>query len=251
VLALLKAALVCKTYDSGLIFKKRHIVLHNISLGLEESKTTGLMGVSGSGKTTLARILAGLEKPSSGQVLFQGKDIWTLRRKEFAEFRRTVQMVFQDPEGSLNPRKSIGRSINEVLGLLDIPKSEWQKRTLDILDTVGLSEELLCRYPSQLSGGQNQRVALGRVLLLNPKVMILDEPTSALDISVQAQILGLLKDLQKDLGMAYLLITHQAEVMRFMAHETIILDTEENSDGNDCATKTQHGGQCRRRCHKQ
>ena len=133
-------------------------------------------------------------------------------------------MVFQDPEGSLNPRKSIERSIHEVLGLLRIPSKEWQDRTGEILDMVGLSEELLCRYPAQISGGQCQRVALGRVLLLRPQVIILDEPTSALDISVQAQILNLLKDLQRDLGLAYLLVSHQSEVIRFMAHETIILE---------------------------
>lgn len=133
-------------------------------------------------------------------------------------------MVFQDPEGSLNPRKSIGRSIHEVLGLLKVPKREWLERTSDILQTVGLSEELLCRYPGQVSGGQNQRIALARVLLLEPKVMILDEPTSALDISVQAQVLSLLRELQKNRGLGYLLVSHQPEVMRNMAHEVFVLN---------------------------
>jgi peptide/nickel transport system ATP-binding protein len=223
-LAVLKAENVGKAYESGLIFKKRHQILQGISLEMEEGRTLGLMGVSGSGKTTLGKILAGLESPSSGRVLFGGKDIWHLRGREFLAFKRQVQMVFQDPEGSLNPRKSIERSIHEVLGLLKIPPREWRDRTGAILEMVGLSEELLCRYPAQISGGQCQRVALGRVLLLHPKVMILDEPTSALDISVQAQILNLLKDLQQDLGLAYLLISHQPEVIRFMAHETIIFD---------------------------
>jgi len=133
-------------------------------------------------------------------------------------------MVFQDPEGSLNPRKSIERSIHDVLSLIKIPKREWKERTLDILETVGLSEELLCRNPCQISGGQNQRVALARALLLNPKVVILDEPTSALDISVQAQVLNLLKNLQKDRGLGYLLISHQPEVVRFMAQEVFVLN---------------------------
>jgi peptide/nickel transport system ATP-binding protein len=223
-LAVLKAEDLGRVYESGLIFKKRHVAFKGVSLEMEVGKTLGLMGISGSGKTTLGKILAGLERPSTGRVFFAGRDLRSMNRKEFAIFRRAVQMVFQDPEGSLNPRKSIKRSIHEVLGLLRIPSREWQYRTGEILDMVGLSEELLCRYPAQISGGQCQRVALGRVLLLSPQVIILDEPTSALDISVQAQILNLLKDLQRDLGLAYLLISHQSEVIRFMAHETIILE---------------------------
>ncbi len=223
-LVVLKAEDLGKTYESGLIFKKQNQVLQSVSLEIEEGRTLGLMGVSGSGKTTLGKMLAGLESPSSGRVLFAGEDVSRLRGREFSSFRGQVQMVFQDAEGSLNPRKSIKRSIHEVLGLLRIPSREWQDRTQGVLEMVGLSEELLCRYPWQISGGQNQRVALGRVLLLHPRVVILDEPTSALDISVQAQILGLLKDLQRDLGLAYLLISHQPEVIRFMAHETIVLE---------------------------
>jgi len=223
-LAVLKAEDLGRIYESGLIFKKRHVALQGISLEIEAGKTVGLMGVSGSGKTTLGKILAGLERPSWGRVLFAGKDLRSMSGREFAFFRRAVQMVFQDPEGSLNPKKSIEQSIHEVLGLLKIPGREWQDRTEKMLDMVGLSEELLCRYPAQVSGGQCQRVALGRVLLLCPQVIILDEPTSALDISVQAQILNLLKDLQRDLGLSYLIISHQSEVIRFMAHETIILE---------------------------
>ncbi len=223
-LAVLTAKNVGKTYEHGLIFKKRHHVLQSISLEMEEGKTLGLMGVSGSGKSTLAKILAGLERPTSGRVLFAGRDIWSMRGGEFLAFRRKVQIVYQDAEGSLNPMKSIERSIHEVLALMKIPPRGWRDRVGEILDMVGLSDELLCRYPAQISGGQCQRVALCRVLLLCPKVIILDEPTSALDISVQAQILNLLKDLQRDLGPAYLLISHQPEVIRFMAHETIILE---------------------------
>ena len=221
--AILRAEGISKSYHSGTIFKHSRSVLEDVSLELEEGKTFGLMGISGSGKTTIGKILAGLEKPSSGSVFFEGDDILSLDKNGFSRFRRKVQMVFQDPEGSLNPRKSIERSINEILDLLKVPKGEWKKRTLETLEAVGLSDELLCRYPAQVSGGQNQRIALGRVLLLEPKIMILDEPTSALDISVQAQILRLLKELQKERGMAYLLISHQAEVVRFMAHRTGVL----------------------------
>ncbi len=223
-LAILKAVNIAKSYESGLIYKRQHSVLQDISLELKEGRTLGLMGASGSGKTTLGTILAGLESPSSGCVLFQGKDIRSLRGREHLAFRRGVQMVFQDPEGSLNPKKSIERSICEVISLLRIPRREWQNKAREVLELVGLSEELLCRYPAQISGGQCQRVALGRVLLLEPRVIILDEPTSALDISVQAQILNLLRDLQIDLGLSYLLISHRPEVIRFMAHETLTLE---------------------------
>jgi len=222
-LAVLKAERIAKVHESGTFRKTRREIFQNVTLELEEGKTIGLMGESGSGKTTLSRIVAGLEKPSAGRVLFQGKDIASLRGKKLRDFQRSVQMVFQDPEGSLNPRKSIERSIHEVLGLLKVPKREWQEKTHDILHTVGLSEELLCRYPGQVSGGQNQRIALARVLLIEPRVMILDEPTSALDISVQAQVLSLLRELQKNRGLGYLLVSHQPEVMRNMAHEVFIL----------------------------
>lgn len=225
-LALLRGIDLGKTYESGLIFKKHSTVFQDISLVVEEGKTLGLMGPSGSGKTTLGMIMAGLERPTAGHVCYQEKEIEDLQGKDLIAFRRQVQMVFQDPQGSLNPRKSIGRSIHEVLGFLDIPRREWQDRTKEALEKVGLSEELLCRYPGQISGGQCQRVALCRVLLLRPKVMILDEPTSALDISVQAQILNLLKDLQRDMDLAYLLVSHQPEVIRFMSHDTMFLGSE-------------------------
>jgi peptide/nickel transport system ATP-binding protein len=222
--AILRARGVAKDRHSGVIFKKHRLILEEISLDLEEGMTFGLMGASGSGKTTLGKIMAGLERPSSGRVIFKGQDIWTLDKEESSKFRREVQMIFQDPEGSLNPRKSFERSINDVLSLINIPKRDWGKKTSEVLEAVGLSDELLCRYPAQLSGGQNQRVALGRVLLLEPKVIILDEPTSALDISVQAQILNLLRKLQRDRGLAYLLISHQEEVLRFMAHQVGVLE---------------------------
>ncbi len=222
-LALLKASNVSKAYQSGLIFKKSRSVLDDVTIELERGRTFGLMGESGCGKTTLGRILAGLERPSSGAVCYGGKNLMSMSREEFRQFRRDVQMIFQDPEGSLNPRKSIERSIHEVLRLQRIPRRLWKQKTEEILETVGLSDELLCRFPSQVSGGQNQRVALARVLLLGPKVIILDEPTASLDVSVQAQILRLLKRLQEDLELSYLLISHQPEVVSFMAQETAIL----------------------------
>jgi len=221
-LAVLKAENVGKAYESGLIFKKRHQILQGISLEMEEGRTLGLMGVSGSGKTTLGKILAGLESPSSGRVLFGDKDIWRLRGREFLTFRRQVQMVFQDPESSLNPRKSIERCIHEVLGLLKIPPREWRERTGEILEMVGLSEELLCRYPAQISGGQCQRVALGRVLLLHPKVMILDEPTAGQDFRHYTEIMEFLEEINQ-LGVTIILITHDMHLMLEYSPRAIVL----------------------------
>jgi len=220
----LKAVSVSKTYESGLIFKKSKKILQEITLDVEEGKTFGLVGNSGSGKTTLGKILAGLDHSWDGDVLFHGKSILDMNGQEFRSFRKSVQMVFQDPEGSLNPRKSIERSLREILNLIKVPQSKWNDKVLDIMDVVGLSEDLLCRYPSQISGGQNQRVVIARVLLLDPEIIILDEPTSALDISVQAQMLKLLKDLQKQRGIGYLLISHDIEVVKFMSDRVGVID---------------------------
>ncbi|NPV62407.1 MAG: ABC transporter ATP-binding protein [Methanotrichaceae archaeon] len=214
---------VSMSYRTG-YFGKRSTILEGANLEILPGRTLGLVGGSGSGKTTLGKVLAGLERPSEGRVLFGGRDIWKMEARDFRLFRRKVQMVFQDPEGSLNPMKSIERSIQEVLSLLKVPKRDWHERTLDMLQTVGLSEELLGRRPSQVSGGQNQRIALGRVLLLEPEIIILDEPTSALDISVQAQVLHLLRELQRERGMGYLLITHSAQVVSFMAHDIAVIE---------------------------
>jgi peptide/nickel transport system ATP-binding protein len=214
-LALLKACGISKAYHSGLIFKKHRVVLEEITLELMPGQTFGLMGESGSGKTTLGKILAGLERSSSGTVQYQDKSLMLMKRGEFKSFRKDVQMIFQDPEGSLNPKKSIEQSIHEVLSLQKVQKRYWRERTSEILGMVGLSDELLCRYPGQVSGGQNQRIALARVLLLRPKVIILDEPTASLDVSVSAQILKLLKELQKEMNLSYLLISHQPEIISF------------------------------------
>ncbi|MDH7596270.1 MAG: dipeptide/oligopeptide/nickel ABC transporter ATP-binding protein [Methanothrix sp.] len=213
----LRAQNVSRVYHEGLLLRRERHVLRNVTLEVEEGQTMGLFGPSGSGKTTLARILAGLERPSSGAVIFNGSDLRDMRGHDFIRFRRAVQMVFQDPESSLNPMKTIERSFREVLDLLGIPGDEHMEIIRDALEGVGMSEEVLCRFPRQLSGGQNQRIVLARALLLNPKIVILDEPTSSLDVSVQAQILNLLRDVQRRRGMGYLYISHHPAVIRFMS----------------------------------
>ncbi|MBC7080351.1 MAG: ABC transporter ATP-binding protein [Methanothrix sp.] len=213
----LRAQNVSKVYQEGLFFRRKRCVLRDVTVEIEEGHTLGLFGPSGSGKTTLARILAGLDHPSSGVVIFNSKELRGMRGHEFTEFRRSVQMVFQDPESSLNPMKTIGRSLREVLDLLRVPDGEHEGIIKEALEVVGLSEEVLCRFPRQLSGGQNQRIALARALLLNPRILILDEPTASLDVSVQAQILNLLKEIQRTRGIGYLYISHHPAVMRFMS----------------------------------
>jgi peptide/nickel transport system ATP-binding protein len=193
-------------------------VLKAVSFSVKPGETFGIMGESGSGKTALAKIAAGLENASSGAVKYSGQNIQSMSRPEHRDFRRRVQMVFQNPEASLNPRKTLLRSLNDVMHLMDVPRSRREEVIASRLEGVGLSTEILPRLPSQLSGGQNQRAALARTLLLEPEFLILDEPTSALDISARAHLLHLLKKLQRDQGLGYIFISHEPDIIRFMAH---------------------------------
>lgn len=221
---LLEAHSVSKNFATGMLFKKYAPILHDVSLGIKAGKTVGIVGDSGTGKTTLGKILVGVEPFTQGEVRFHGKSLATMKKDEFVYFRRKVQMMYQNPEGALNPLKTIEPLFYEVTALIKIPKAERKKRIGAVLTMVGLSPEILSRYPCELSGGQNQRVALGRILLLEPEVIILDEPTSALDISVQAQILHLLKDIQKKKEIGYLFISHDIDVVKFMCDEVAVLD---------------------------
>lgn len=175
------------------------------------------MGPSGEGKSTLGRIISGIEKPTYGTVYYEGSQLPEMKKTEHMAFRRKVQIMFQDPTGAFNPKKKIGSSVFDVLKLLKIPFIEHASKTKEMLMTIGLPEEVLSRYPSQLSGGQLQRLALGRILLLEPEYIVLDEPTSSLDVSVQAQILHMLKKIQTERSIGYLLISHDEAVIRFMS----------------------------------
>lgn len=182
------------------------------------------MGPSGEGKSTLGRVIAGIEKPTYGTVYYEGYPVSDMKKTEHMAFRRRVQIMFQDPTDAFNPRKKIESSVFEVLKLLKISCIEHASKTEEMLMTIGLPEEVLSRYPSQLSGGQLQRLALGRILLLEPEYIVLDEPTSALDVSVQAQILHMLKNVQAEKSIGYLLISHDEAVIRFMSDSCGLLE---------------------------
>lgn len=218
--AQLKVEHVGKVYPPRSADRPAAKIFDDVSFTVGAGETFGIMGESGTGKTTLGKIAAGLESPSTGRVSFHGRDISGSKDRRKTGFRRAVQMVFQNPEDSLNPRKTIARCLSETLALTRTPKDRRERIRDRILERVGLSPEILDRYPHQLSGGQNQRIILGRVLLLDPEIIILDEPTSALDPSVSAQILHLLRDLQNDRGFGYILISHSRDVIRFLSTRT-------------------------------
>jgi ABC-type glutathione transport system ATPase component len=191
-----------------------------VSLRLSRGETLGLVGESGSGKSTIGNAILGLVPPTAGQILFRGNDITHAPPSARGELGQHLQVVFQDPYGSLNPSRTIGQTLAEPLRL---GRREAALRVAEILTRVGLSPEAANRYPGLFSGGQRQRIAIARALVLEPELVICDEPTSALDLSVQAQILNLLLDLQRQLGLSYLFISHDIDVVRHVSHRVAVL----------------------------
>lgn len=197
----------------------------DVTFGVRTGTTLAIVGESGSGKSTVANIVLNLLDPTDGKVLFRGKDLATLTRKELFDMRRKLQVVFQNPYGSLDPMFSVFRIIEEPLKVHRVgSKSERVKRVQDLLDLVALPRSAMRRYPNELSGGQRQRVAIARALALNPEVVILDEAVSALDVLVQDQILHLLNDLQSELGLTYMFITHDLAVVRLIADDVVVME---------------------------
>jgi ABC-type oligopeptide transport system ATPase subunit len=197
-------------------------VLEGIEFSVKPGEAVGLVGESGSGKTTLTRMLTGVEKPMEGQVLYNGTDVWAGSVEERARFRRSVQVVLQNPRSSLDPRMRVGTSLLEPLRSLRI-EGDHAARVREVLDQVGLQQNALERFPHEFSGGQLQRIAIARALMPNPKVLIADEPVSALDVSIQAQVLNLLKDLVRDLGLSLVFIAHDLSVVAYTTSKVYVM----------------------------
>tara|TARA_B100000959_G_scaffold64448_1_gene68147 strand:+ start:5307 stop:6284 length:978 start_codon:yes stop_codon:yes gene_type:complete len=199
--------------------------LSGVTFDLFEGQTLAVVGESGCGKSTLARLLTSIESPTSGHLSVDGIDMADSQDKAMSKkLRQTVQMVFQDPFGSLNPRQKVGDIIQEPLLInTELSASERREKALDIMRLVGLKDEHFHRYPHMFSGGQRQRIAIARALILKPKVVVLDEPVSALDVSIQAQVINLLIELQKELGLAYVFISHDLSVVRHIADDILVM----------------------------
>lgn len=209
-------------------FKVPKGMLHavdDVSFNIEKGKTLGIVGESGCGKTTTGRAILRLVEPTSGDVIFDGVNVMKLRKNEMRHMRKDMQLIFQDPFSSLNPRKTISQIIEEPIELAKmIPdKDKRFMRVLELMDTVGLAERLINTYPHELDGGRRQRIGIARALALNPKFIVCDEPVSALDVSIQAQILNLMKKIQREMGLTYIFITHNLSVANYFSDDIAVM----------------------------
>ena len=218
--------------------------VHRVSLTIGHGETLGLVGESGCGKSTLGRCIARLYDATNGRIAFQGEDIARLKGRRLKPYRRSIQMIFQDPMESLNARHTVGEIVAEPLLVQQVgDRASRQRRVRELLDTVGLPAESARRYPFEFSGGQRQRIGIARAIALNPRLVICDEPVSALDVSIQSQILNLLNDLQRELGLSYLFIAHDLAVVKHISDRIAIMylgKIVETGRGEDIYQSPQH-----------
>ncbi len=211
-------------------FKTPHGTVHavdDVSFNIERGKTLGVVGESGCGKSTLGRNIIRLQDPTDGQIIYDGKDITDLNNQQMKRMRHDLQIIFQDPYSSLNPRKTVMEIISEPILFNKLmkgsSKQDVEKRVRELMDTVGLAQRLINSYPHELDGGRRQRIGIARALSLNPKFIVCDEPVSALDVSIQAQVLNLLKELQKEMGLTYMFITHDLSVVNYFSDDILVM----------------------------
>ncbi len=225
--AVVRASNIVREYHvPATLFRSAQVVraVKGVSFSVEKGRTLAIVGESGCGKSTLARILTLIDRQTSGELFIDGASIDIARDGVSSQMRRKVQMVFQNPYGSLNPRQKIGDVLMEPLLVnTKMPASERRERAMNLLRKVGLDEVHFNRYPHMFSGGQRQRIAIARALMLNPSLLVLDEPVSALDLSVQAQVLNLLADLQDELNLTYVFISHDLSVVRYIADDVMVM----------------------------
>ena len=207
-------------------FKTARGTLHavdDVSFTVDKGCTLGIVGESGCGKSTMGRAIVQLHDPTAGQILFDGRDVTHLKKKEFKAYNRDVQMIFQDPFSSLNPRMSVFDAIAEPLRNNPDKLTDLDRQVFSLMDTVGLAQRLADAYPHELDGGRRQRIGIARALAMEPKLIVCDEPVSALDVSIQAQILNLLKELQQKMGLTYIFITHDLSVVNHFSDEIAVM----------------------------
>ncbi|PPG33572.1 ATP-binding cassette domain-containing protein [Pseudoclavibacter sp. RFBB5] len=243
------AAHLLEVNDLVVKFKGKHRlspskqVLNRVSLKVDSGKTLGLVGESGSGKTTIGRAILGLVPAADGMISFEGSDITHLRRRARRALSRDIQVVFQDPYGSLNPSRTIGDTLSEPLYGGGDSKSDVRRRVRELLDRVQLPAGSMDRLPREFSGGQRQRVAIARAIALKPKLIVCDEPVSALDLSTQARVLDLFSEIQRDTGVAYLFISHDLDVVRHVSDQVAVLyrgDIVESGEASQVTTAPVH-----------
>jgi len=216
-----------KYYEINLgLFKKPKIIkaVNGVSFNVKKGEVLSIVGESGCGKSTTAKLLLKIEEPTDGTILFEGEDITKLKHHELSEYRKKVQIIFQDPYSSLNPRWKVGTIIGEPLKLnTNLSSKEIKDRVMYLMEKVGMEPEWYDRYPHQFSGGQRQRIGIARALALNPEIIVCDEPVSALDVSIQAQVLNLLLDLQEEFNLTYIFISHDLSVVEHISDRIVVM----------------------------